>query len=177
MDEALPVTEPRSSPRQRSLMGAVLSFHNGRSTLDCLVRNISDSGARLSVSPSVSLPPAHPAKRNDARGSARVAQRKRSWRRVRATTSRRRKEAGQRGRRPEAAHPRVGARGRSTPRPRLRAVRRLTRSLQVSSDLTERRRPAGRTAVLRHLWRIGARRGSLSLPTQRASCTKKGYIA
>src|SRR5215204_2308276 len=56
MDEALPVTEPRSSPRQRSLMGAVLSFHNGRSTLDCLVRNISDSGARLSVSPSVSLP-------------------------------------------------------------------------------------------------------------------------
>src|SRR5215203_2348401 len=55
MDEALPVTEPRSSPRQRSLMGAVLSFHNGRSTLDCLVRNISDSGARLSVSPSVSL--------------------------------------------------------------------------------------------------------------------------
>jgi hypothetical protein len=56
MDDAQPTSEPRNSPRQRSLMGASLSFHNGRSTVDCLVRNISESGARLSVSPAVSLP-------------------------------------------------------------------------------------------------------------------------
>jgi hypothetical protein len=33
MDDAQPISEPRNSPRQRSLMGASLSFHNGRTAL------------------------------------------------------------------------------------------------------------------------------------------------
>jgi hypothetical protein len=37
-------------------MAARIAFNNGQSTLDCLIRNLSDSGAKLVVSTAVSLP-------------------------------------------------------------------------------------------------------------------------
>jgi hypothetical protein len=37
-------------------MGASIRFNNDSSSVECLVRNISQSGARLSVSPAVGLP-------------------------------------------------------------------------------------------------------------------------
>src|SRR4051794_6468044 len=46
----------RSAPRIRSLIAARIIFNNGQSTLDCLIRNLSDTGAKLSVSAVVILP-------------------------------------------------------------------------------------------------------------------------
>jgi hypothetical protein len=48
--------EHRAAPRLRSLLAAKIIFNNGNSTLDCLVRNISESGAKLAVSTVVTLP-------------------------------------------------------------------------------------------------------------------------
>ncbi len=42
--------------RMRSLMSAHIVFNNGSSTLDCVVRNISDSGARIETSRHAVLP-------------------------------------------------------------------------------------------------------------------------
>jgi PilZ domain len=46
----------RRSPRLRALIGAKIVFNQGNSTLDCLIRDMSDSGFRLSASQSVTLP-------------------------------------------------------------------------------------------------------------------------
>jgi hypothetical protein len=40
------------------LLGATITFNQGGSTVDCLVRDISESGARLAVPASVTLPAA-----------------------------------------------------------------------------------------------------------------------
>ncbi|MBN9071331.1 MAG: PilZ domain-containing protein [Rhizobiales bacterium] len=48
--------ERRCAVRQRVLKRAVLSFNRGFSTFECLVRNMSDSGARLSLAETFSLP-------------------------------------------------------------------------------------------------------------------------
>ncbi|SEF67438.1 PilZ domain-containing protein [Bosea lathyri] len=48
--------ERRKTPRLRSLLGGRVSFNQQRSTLDCLVRNISDDGALLLISDSIALP-------------------------------------------------------------------------------------------------------------------------
>jgi hypothetical protein len=39
--------EMRASPRHRTLKGAVIVFNSGRSTLNCIMRNQSDGGAKL----------------------------------------------------------------------------------------------------------------------------------
>lgn len=51
-------TERRKNPRLRSLLGARVSFNQQRSTLDCVVRNMSDDGAMILLSDAVALPEA-----------------------------------------------------------------------------------------------------------------------
>ena len=48
--------EKRQSPRHRTLKGAHIVFHEGRSTISCLVRNLSDSGALLRVDSVIGIP-------------------------------------------------------------------------------------------------------------------------
>jgi hypothetical protein len=50
--------ERRGSARQKSLLRGCIYFNNRRSAIDCLVRDISPSGARLIFSDAVSLPEA-----------------------------------------------------------------------------------------------------------------------
>lgn len=50
------IEERRKAPRSRTLLGGVVSFNQKRSTLDCLVRNMSDAGALLVLSDAVALP-------------------------------------------------------------------------------------------------------------------------
>lgn len=40
---------PRGHPRQRTLKGARIVFNNGHSSIDVVVRDISDSGAKLKL--------------------------------------------------------------------------------------------------------------------------------
>lgn len=49
-------TERRLEPRRRALKGAHLIFNHGRSTFDCLVRNLSPGGALLEVSDMLGIP-------------------------------------------------------------------------------------------------------------------------
>lgn len=46
----------RSSVRRRLLKQARISFKGGRSTIDCVLRNLSDSGARLRVTSPLGVP-------------------------------------------------------------------------------------------------------------------------
>ena len=48
--------ERRTRARQRSFLQGRLYFNNRRSSLDCLVRDISGTGAKLKVSDSVAIP-------------------------------------------------------------------------------------------------------------------------
>ena len=48
--------ERRSAPRMRVLKRAKIVFNNGFSTFDCIVRNISATGALLTIDDSVHLP-------------------------------------------------------------------------------------------------------------------------
>ena len=48
--------ERRTLLRQRSFLQGRLYFNNRRSSLDCLVRDISDQGAKLKVSDSIAIP-------------------------------------------------------------------------------------------------------------------------
>lgn len=50
------MTERRQTPRLRSLLGARACYNQRRSTLDCVVRNISDGGAMIVVTETVLLP-------------------------------------------------------------------------------------------------------------------------
>src|SRR4051794_29867570 len=50
--------EKRSAPRTRSFLKGKAIFNNRQSTLDCLIRDISSTGARLEVSNAVLLPDA-----------------------------------------------------------------------------------------------------------------------
>ena len=49
--------ERRRSPRMRTLWAGVVAFNNRRSTMDCTIRNASESGALLKVSEAITLPP------------------------------------------------------------------------------------------------------------------------
>src|SRR3954454_12876691 len=49
-------SDQRVAPRLKALLAAKISFNNGQSTLDCLIRNLSDTGAKLIVSAAVALP-------------------------------------------------------------------------------------------------------------------------
>jgi PilZ domain len=46
----------RSGTRQKSFLQGRVYFNNRRSSLDCLIRDFSDHGARLKVSDSVAMP-------------------------------------------------------------------------------------------------------------------------
>lgn len=49
-------SERRIAPRQRVLKGATLSFNKGYGAFECIVRNISSSGAKLSLGETFGLP-------------------------------------------------------------------------------------------------------------------------
>src|SRR3954468_24280002 len=51
-----PASDQRVAPRLKALLAAKMSFRNGQSALDCLIRNLSDTGAKLIVSAAVRLP-------------------------------------------------------------------------------------------------------------------------
>jgi hypothetical protein len=48
--------EKRTVPRRRVLKGGRIVFNNGRSTIDCTVRNLSPGGAKLGVASVVGIP-------------------------------------------------------------------------------------------------------------------------
>ena len=50
------MAERRRHPRQRSLLGGRIILHNGRATLNCVVRNLSGSGAMIACGTAVTLP-------------------------------------------------------------------------------------------------------------------------
>lgn len=48
--------EKRNSPRHRTLKGAYIVFNEDRSTISCVVRNLSEGGALLRVDSVVGIP-------------------------------------------------------------------------------------------------------------------------
>ncbi|WP_349369594.1 PilZ domain-containing protein [Salinarimonas sp.] len=50
------VDEHRGAPRRRTLMSAQIRYSGGAVTADCVVRNISDTGAKIDVSAGIVLP-------------------------------------------------------------------------------------------------------------------------
>lgn len=50
------VEENRGAPRRRTLMSAQIRHSGGAVTADCVVRNISDTGAKIDVSQGIVLP-------------------------------------------------------------------------------------------------------------------------
>ncbi len=48
--------EQRSAPRRRTLKGGRIVINNGFSTIQCTVRNLSDTGARLQVASILGIP-------------------------------------------------------------------------------------------------------------------------
>jgi hypothetical protein len=50
------MNERRTAPRQKSFLRGCIYFNNRRSAVDCLVRDISDTGARLIFSSTVAIP-------------------------------------------------------------------------------------------------------------------------
>jgi hypothetical protein len=48
--------ERRSSQRKRTLKGARIVFNAGHSTIECVVRNLSDTGAKLQISSVIGIP-------------------------------------------------------------------------------------------------------------------------
>ena len=47
--------KPRA-PRLRAILGARISFNEGFSTIDCVVRNLSDTGAKLALPSTLPVP-------------------------------------------------------------------------------------------------------------------------
>lgn len=52
----LETSDGRRAERVRTLIGARAIFNNGNSSIDCQIRNLSSTGAKLTVSESVGLP-------------------------------------------------------------------------------------------------------------------------
>lgn len=50
------MTDKRLTPRLRSFLKGRVLFNGGQNSLDCLIRDISSTGARLELSASVTLP-------------------------------------------------------------------------------------------------------------------------
>jgi len=48
--------ERRRARRLRALKGAKISFNSGNSVIDCLVRNMSETGARLKLETTAAVP-------------------------------------------------------------------------------------------------------------------------
>ncbi|MGP9818441.1 PilZ domain-containing protein [Salinarimonas sp. NSM] len=49
-------SEQRTAPRRRALVAARISYGGGSVTVDCVVRNISETGAKIAISEGVTLP-------------------------------------------------------------------------------------------------------------------------
>jgi hypothetical protein len=49
-------TERRLQPRRRVLKGAIIRFNNGYGAFECVVRNLSESGAKLSFGETSAVP-------------------------------------------------------------------------------------------------------------------------
>jgi hypothetical protein len=95
----------RDKPRLRSFMAATVLYNNGQSTLDCVIRNISEDGAKLALPAEVALPD---------RFDLAVPQRNKTYRATMARRRGRRQPGGclrryaggrRAGRRSAAAHP------------------------------------------------------------------------
>jgi PilZ domain len=54
--KAKPISDRRASLRQRRLHAAKIVFNNGTSTIDCIVRDQSATGARLDVASPIGIP-------------------------------------------------------------------------------------------------------------------------
>ncbi len=52
----VPANERRNSPRRRTLLAGRIIFNQQSSVINCMVRNVSESGARLEVEPSIHIP-------------------------------------------------------------------------------------------------------------------------
>jgi hypothetical protein len=50
------MSERRQLPRQKSFLRGCLYFNNGRASATCLIRNISDRGARILISQTLNIP-------------------------------------------------------------------------------------------------------------------------
>lgn len=50
------MSDKRSAPRLRSFLKGRVLFNGGQTSLDCLIRDISPTGARLELSASITLP-------------------------------------------------------------------------------------------------------------------------
>ncbi|NLS15256.1 PilZ domain-containing protein [Rhizobium sp. P40RR-XXII] len=48
--------EGRASLRKRTLLGAKIIFNDGRSVFDCIVRNLSDTGAMIQIENPLAVP-------------------------------------------------------------------------------------------------------------------------
>jgi hypothetical protein len=75
-----PVADRRTTARQRSLWGAKIVINNNSSMIDCLVRDLSPQGARLSVATQIGIPDRFDLRidRSGARYPAKVAWRSRN---------------------------------------------------------------------------------------------------
>lgn len=58
--------ERRSEVRRRVLKSAILSFNKGFSSFECIVRNLSEHGARLSLGETFALPSSFSIRFDDA---------------------------------------------------------------------------------------------------------------
>ncbi|NEI70124.1 PilZ domain-containing protein [Rhizobium lusitanum] len=59
--------EGRASARKRTLLGAKIIFNDGHSVFDCIVRNLSDTGALIHMENPLSAPNAFDLQLSDAR--------------------------------------------------------------------------------------------------------------
>ena len=50
------MSDLRAAPRRRTFLGARIEFDNRISTMDCVVRDVSETGARLALASPVVLP-------------------------------------------------------------------------------------------------------------------------
>ncbi|GGK33884.1 PilZ domain-containing protein [Salinarimonas ramus] len=56
MTETADPADHRTAPRRRALIAAKLSYGGGAVTVDCVVRNISQTGAKLALSEGITIP-------------------------------------------------------------------------------------------------------------------------
>ncbi|WP_372425059.1 PilZ domain-containing protein [Salinarimonas chemoclinalis] len=56
MSTIVETSEQRTAPRRRALVAARIRYGGGAVTIDCVVRNISETGAKIDISEGVTLP-------------------------------------------------------------------------------------------------------------------------
>lgn len=54
--ELPPVVDRRAARRKRTLLGGIVSYNNGANSLNCTVRDYTETGARIFVASDVNLP-------------------------------------------------------------------------------------------------------------------------